>query len=295
MFRLLSLCLAFIIGYAACKQPNSRQHFSFNPEATVLYRVAVSRQTDQQWEYKGKLQHVTDLRQTVFNFQLLRKTDSAFLLKLQFVMFTVQNNMFKADTSDENPSPATVHNNPLLLYNYFLHFAKEQSITVWMDRKGRPVRVDGIAQLLDSIANRSHEPGFIVSRYLEDFISDAAIKDELNQLFCFIPDKPKSAGQSWVEDILLVAKAPVKWSTDFKMRYNKEDTTAIECHSYITARQGGDGRTYMKGKLAGSIVANYLTGIPYSWNAKSETITTTDSYDITTGQLLTATITAIKP
>jgi Family of unknown function (DUF6263) len=296
MFRLWSFVGLFIICYAGCKQPGGRQeNFNFNPKPDVLYKLSVKRINHQQRTYKDILQQVVDSSEIDYSFQLLHKTDSAFLLRLVFDNFRIHNNMFTVNTGIENINPEALKNNPLLLWNYLLHFAKGQSVTVWMNRKGRPIQVNGIERLVDSVTSLSENDKRTVRSYLKDYISKAAIMDELNQLFCFIPGRTKSVGQSWVENIMLVTKAPVKWSTDFTLQSVKNDTVIINCNSFISAKQGGEtGRTYMKGKLTGTIVADYSTGLPWCWNAKSETVSSTDIYDITSRQTLTATITTIR-
>ena len=295
MLRLQHLIIVIAIGYTSCKQlKNPGENFSFNPDPALLYRTDVLRQTESHWEYKGKMQHLADTSETMYSFQLLHKTDSLFLIKLNFENFiSSSSNHFSVNTKLPCPSLAEANAN-YLLYNYLLHFVKGRFVTVWLNTKGRPVGVNGIDRLVDSVAAISQIPAATVKRYLENYISEDVLKDELNRLFCFIPGKPKNAVQSWVENILLIAKAPVKWSTNFTLQSLKEDTAAIECNSFISARQGGGGRTYMKGKLTGNIIAGYSTGIPYKWNAAIETTTSTDTYVITTSQSITNTITPVK-
>jgi hypothetical protein len=295
MFRLQVICFVVLTGYTGCKQPNRQESLHFNPTPAVLYRITVSHQTDQQWVYQGKPYQAADSRQTSYGFQLLHKTDSLFLMKLVFDTFRAVARNYRINTNAQHVSLNETNTNPLLLYDYLLHFAKGQYVTVWMNEKGRPLQVSGIEKIIDSVAKISGVTGDITRKYLENFISDVVIKDELNQLFCFIPGKPKSPGQMWVENIVLVAKAPVKWSGSFTAQSIAGDTAVISCQSFISARQGGEtGRTYMKGKLTGNITVNYKTGMPYTWNAQSNTITNTDSYDISTSQVLTAGITTVR-
>ncbi|MEP6747184.1 MAG: DUF6263 family protein [Bacteroidota bacterium] len=280
----------------SCKQSNNKQpDLSFNPEPSVLYKLSVTRINNLQWIYQDKPQQAVDSSLINYTFQLIRTTDTAFLLKFTFGNFRKKTNQYKVDTETGIAAFTAVNTNPLLLYDYLLHFAKEQSVTVWMNTKGRSIQVNGVERLVDSIAKISGEPENITRQFLEDFISDDVIKDELNKIFCFIPGKPKNPRQSWVENIILMAKAPVKWSTSFTLDSMRNDTADISCNSFMSARQGGDGRTYMKGKLTGNIKASYTSGIPFSWIASSETTTTTDSYDIITRQFLKVSIVAEKP
>jgi Family of unknown function (DUF6263) len=296
IFRLQLCCLVVLSCCGGCKQTKSDQdNLSFNPQSGVLYKLSLTGINERQWTYNDKLQHTVDSSQINYHFQLLRKTDTLFLLKLTFQDFRIYQNMYAVNTSVENTTRAAIQTNPLLLWNYLLHFAKAKYVTVWMNKKGHVVQVNGIERLIDSISVLSGIENPTVNSYLRDFISEPAIKDELNRLFCFVPGKPKSSGQSWVETIVLVGKAPVKWSTDFTLQTVKNDTAVISCQSFISARQGGEtGRTYMKGNMAGSITACYSQGIPCGWNAQIETVTSTDNYDITTRQQFTATITVQK-
>jgi hypothetical protein len=176
------------------------------------------------------------------------------------------------------------------LWDYLFHLATGLSVQVWIDNHGLVRRVEGVDRIIDSLAKRYPGTRSIVRAYLEDYISSAAIKDELNPLFAFVPARTKLAGQSWVVDLMLMSKAPVQLSNIYTMEKLAGDTAFLSVSSIISARQGEQGRVYMKGRLSGNIVTSYSTGIPYQYQTTDETITTTDMNTITSRNIFTAVV-----
>lgn len=295
MARRMVWGILWLFIYTACRQPGKEKPMlQFNPDPTVLYKVNSSFATEQHWVYQDRPWQVADSVHLEYNILSLQQKDSLHLLQIQFINFFAHSTNLKVNTAAENITASEAHQNPLVLYDYLLHFVKGKTITVWIDNKGRPLEVRGTAAVMDSIATISGEPLQLVKQYLRDFIGDDAIKDELKQLFCFLPGRPKSPGQAWVENIVLTAKAPVKWSSNCVLQTLHGDTASISCNSFVSAKQGGDGRTYMKGNLTGNMFVDVNSGIPFSWNGESETVTATDSYDINRHQSIHIDISPVK-
>lgn len=261
-----------------CSQHADDHSFSFRPDTAKTYHVVKTIELAQNWNYDGKPQHVDHYTQTAFRLKVLDHKDSIYTVKLTFDRFVIKE--LKTDTGQPIPTEQDLQNDPRKLWDYLLHFTKGLSVNVWIDNHGQVRNVQGAANVLDSVATVSGKERSIVRAYLRDYISKEAIQDQLTELFCFAPAIPKTNGQSWITDMDYYTKAPVHSNNRYVLKSLQGDTAVMTVTSLIAARQGQNGKMYMKGKLTGDIGVRYSTGIPYSYMVSGEMVTTTDHYEI---------------
>ncbi|HEY4150758.1 MAG TPA: DUF6263 family protein [Chitinophagaceae bacterium] len=246
------LLLSCLIYFPACRQTDPA--FGFHPDSSKVYLITWAQVTD-----STRIENIT------MQLRLIQTMDSLYRLKLTFV-----------DFKKKAPTMSFVLNGKSIpdLWQYQLGFLKGLSLDVWMNKKGEVIKMGGFDALADSVAALSGEDRRELAYSLREDAGEEIMRDRLTRLFSFVPGRRKETGQNWVIDQMLLRGAPVMNSNMYKMVRLKDDTATITVSGFVSARQGEQGRTYMKGKLAGWLMAVYSTGIPCHYSAKTETVLT---------------------
>ncbi len=130
-------------------------------------------------------------------------------------------------------------------------------------------------ELTKYIAGTSNESENHVKAMVSDYLSANALKDLLNRSLSAVPGLKVKEGDKWIKNVTLITKAPVKHSNIYALEQYNADTAYITIQSLISAEQSEGGTVYMKGKGKGIAIINYSTGMPYLFETRSETETTT--------------------
>ena len=290
IMRQFLLLIAIVwVSMGGCKQPPANEPFSFRPDTTKVYHIVKTRVIREDNNYNNKITRDSSYTAMAFSLRVKRIEDSMCYLRLTFGDFEMSR--LHVDTRLPAPTVKQIQDDRMKWWDYLLHYVKGQSVNVWVDNHGAVKNVTGVDKVMDYLAKTTGEDRRTINYTLHDFIHADDIKDELNSLFAFIPGRIKLAGQSWVSDVEQVSRAPFKQSNVYVLERMNSDTAVLSVSSILSARQGEQGRVYMKGKLEGNILADYTTGIPYSYYATGESAITTDYYVINRKITESATVT----
>ena len=189
-----------------------------------------------------------------------------------------------------------IHNSFLKLQDYYRHLnyllglTKGLPVYIWMNKKGLVLSVEGFNEIADSVAVLSKENKKEIRYCLSDYIGEKTIKDNLNPLFSIVSNRAQKAGDSWVNNITLINKAPVKLSSMYTVKQIKNDSIWLVLSTIVSARAAEGANPFMEGRQTGEIVVAYSTGIPYFYHSSGETKSTTNLYEVFTTEVLSGTI-----
>ncbi len=124
----------------------------------------------------------------------------------------------------------------------------------------------------------------------EDYLGENSLRDYLNRLFSSVRVRAVMPGDIWSSTLILTAKAPIKMASTYTLEQQIADTAFINLTSIISARQAEGGEFYLEGKQDGEAVINYNTGVPYSYEANSQSNYKTPTYNTVTDEIFKATI-----
>ncbi|MBS1916829.1 MAG: hypothetical protein JST87_11170 [Bacteroidetes bacterium] len=294
------LLSAIALCILACHSSSSEKKFIFSPEQGKKYLVSVKKENKSSWFYQ-KPQQRSDSVQLDMQLELIQTKDSLYQLALTFINYQIKEQVFlthinaknntltivKADTVFSN---ATGKDDIMHLNYYLLKQTKGLSLKVWMSIKGEVIKVDGFDEIADSITRSSGYDRKDVGYILKEYVGEKTMTDYLNELFCIAPDYYEKAGDSWVKNITLISKAPVKLSSMYKLESIHGDSLFLSQDAAISGRAAENAEPFMLGSRRGKLVVDRKTGIPYSYDAVNDTKTKTSSYIIEETQHFSATV-----
>jgi hypothetical protein len=251
--------------------------------------MTLTKQETSSWKYENKNQVTSASEKISFSLKLVRTVDSLYQLKLTFddiritrpPMTMTLGGITKTYTLDSIPSKETMENNFYQFNYYLLGLTKGLSLYIWMNKSGEVVQVQGFDKLADSIAVLSGSNKKDVKYALTDDVGDKTISDYLNQLFSIAPNHKENAGDSWVRNIVLINKAPIKLSNMYLINKIDGDSLFVHVTSSISGWAGENATTpFMEGQGEGEIIISRSSGVTYSYQLNSAAKTKTDSYVI---------------
>ncbi len=261
--------------FQACRQRSLvNENFSFNPDSSRDYSITLTKQSGASSEKVN------------MNLKLLRSVDSLYLLKLTFggtrivrppVSIAIKG-ITKIYRLDILPSKQTSEDNTFQFIYYLRGLTKGQSLDIWINRKGSVLEVNGFEKLIDSVAVLSGSDKKEVRYLLKDEVGEKIFADNLNQLFSIAPNHKEALGDSWIRDITLTNKAPVKLSNMYAINKISGDSLFVKLSSSISGWASENATTpFMEGRGEGEIIVSKSTGVPYSYNFSTHTKTRIDS------------------
>jgi hypothetical protein len=285
--------------FQCCHQQNvSNDDFYFHPDSSRVYLMTLTKQETSSWQY-NKPQIQINSEKINFSLKLIRTVDSLYQLKLTFgdirithsPMMITLDGITKIYKLDSIPSKASIENNFYQFNYYLLGLTKGLSLSIWMNKKGEVIQVQGFDKLGDSIAVLSGGNKKDMKYALTDEVGDKIISDYLNQLFAIAPDHKENSGDSWVRNIVLNNKAPVKLSNMYLVNKIDGDSLFVHVTSSISGWAGANATTpFMEGQGEGEIIISRSSGVTYSYQLNSSTKTKTDSYVINRTEKFSAAI-----
>jgi uncharacterized protein DUF6263 len=285
--------------FQGCHRDPANDNFYFRPDSFKIYSITLNKQETSGWKYNNKDQVATTSEKINFSLKLICTVDSLYQLKLTFGDIRVTHRpmritigrITKTCALDSIPSTETIENNFYQFNYYLLGFTKGLSLYIWMNKKGEVVQVKGFDNLADSVAVLSGGNKKDVKYALTDDAGEKTISDYLNQLFSIAPDHKENAGDSWVRNIILNNKAPVKLNNMYSINKIDGDSLFVHVTSSISGWAGANAaRPFMEGQGEGEITISRLSGVTYSCGLNSMTNTKTDSYVINRTENFSATV-----
>jgi hypothetical protein len=108
----------------------------------------------------------------------------------------------------------------------------------------------------------------------------------LNQLFFFVPNREIAAGDNWVNNFVLINRAPIKYSNLVKAGQINGDSVTLYITSTISAKTGEGGTLYEQGNQTGTMVIRRSSGMVLKYAAESFTEYKTSKYTVAKKELL---------
>lgn len=273
--------------FQGCHQQNAiNDDLYFHPDPSKIYSVTLIKQEASSWKYNNTDHNDTTSKKINFSLKLVCAVDSLYQMKLTFESFIIKkppvimiiNGVKETFIQDTNVINKGVDLQP---NDYWLLLTKGLSLYIWMNKKGEVLQVQGFDKLADSVAVLSGSNKKDVKYALTDNVGDQIICDYLNQLFSIAPNHKENAGDSWVRNIILHNKAPVKLSNMYLINKIDGDSLFVHVTSSISGWAGANATTpFMEGHGEGEIIISRSSGVIYSYQLNSTTKTKTDSYVI---------------
>ena len=187
--------------------------------------------------------------------------------------------------------PVKLYNTPVkdkkfvgMTLNYFLEQQQimeslaGDSLVLLINRHGQLQMEDRLDDLIKHVSEKTRIDESHVKLVIRNFLSPSAMKDQLTELFFYLPVKHINQGDTWVSNTMLTALAPVKYSNMITVDTIENNIVSMNIRSRITA--GGEGNIYMDGTRKGSLKADLSSGFPLNASFIDETSTRTTAGEI---------------
>ncbi len=253
----LTLAAGLCILQVSCGG-NSRNEkkFHLQPVLNKTYKYSFYKTSVKRWQYDSIVYALYDTVKMQFSLKKINRPDSATLFSLTCYSFYWTSKVaYRRDS---------------------LHARR---LVVLMDLQGRCVSVSNPDSLAQDIEKDSATKPFL-SGVIPDYISENGIKDLLNGIFAATPNEEVGVTNTWVNDIAMLAKAPVYYSNLFVLTRLDKDTAHLDLQSMISSREPTPEEAYVKGKQNGKALFSYSTGMPFLFDSRSVIVTSTNYYDI---------------
>jgi hypothetical protein len=297
--RIFFPALIYMISF--CNSKNKSDTLSFNPEPGKVYQVSILRYSSSDYlRSNSKLSdHKLPADTLHFDGQLTRNNAKDSLVQMTFIITNLQ---LKTAPSSVVSKKNTGLPNYFDIRNKIFKLIAGTQILVTFNSKGGVEKVDGIEKAISGVYQKVKRDSAMASwaslinysdrSMFHDYLSEEGITDLFNMIFYVLPAREVQPGDSWGNDFIQTARAPVKYSNLFTWKSDNMDNGSIHMESVISATTGEGGKTYMKGKRLGEGNTNVNTGLPITYQSTNETVTTTDASQLSTTEKLTVTITS---
>ena len=152
------------------------------------------------------------------------------------------------------------------------------SILLIIDKSGQLIMEDGFEELVQSVSKETTIDPVEVRRAVKDYIGAAAMRDFLRQLFFYLPAKEIKAKDTWVDNSIFTALAPVKHSNLITVDTIVNDKVFLKITAQLSA--GGEGNQYLKGTKSGSVTVDLNSGFPLEMQLNEQSTTTTTGGEV---------------
>lgn len=265
-----------LILFACCQSVEKDKNtiLAFNPPLDSLYHLIAT--TVESGEWLGR----TNSNSHTINFSVacIKKDDSISTIRLVFEKINLASGNIK-------PAAEKITSNPMMA-DYFrfrdslLRMAEGQSLLITCDQKGQVLKVDGFDRIIDRITDSIKEERRTINGILREVIGSKRITDIVRQSLFFLSGRNIKSGDSWVSNITLITKAPVKYSNMIIVKEIKGDSVFLDIKTVVSAKTGEEGVVYALGDQEGYVIVSLATGIPYMLSLNETTVTKTDHYEI---------------
>lgn len=147
-------------------------------------------------------------------------------------------------------------------------------LRVWMKPDGEVLKIEGVDAMLDNMIKSMELPESpdrdnIISNLKQQFGEDA-MRQQLEQITGFYPDRPVTVGDSWKSTVNMSSGFPMRIISTYTLKSMDQGVAIIEASSQITSdtstnkiAMGPLTMAYdIKGGQAGTIRADEDTGLP---------------------------------
>lgn len=272
---IISYIILILFSCSPAAEKDENRMLVFNPQLDSLYHLTATTIVSGEWN-----SHTNSNSETLdFSLACIKKADSISTIRLVFEKINLASGNIKAVTEK-------IAGNPMMA-DYFrfrdslLLLAEGQSLLVTCDQKGEVLKVDGFDQIVDRITESIKQDRRTINSILRETIGSKQTTDLIRQSLFFLSGRNIKAGDNWVSNITLIAKAPVKYSNMIIVKEIKGDSVFLDVKTVVSAKTGEEGVVYAQGKQEGSVIVSLTTGIPYMISLNGTTVTKTDHYEIT--------------
>lgn len=147
-------------------------------------------------------------------------------------------------------------------------------INVRLNPAGKVTRMDGVEAMLDKMIKAMDIPDSvqkqgIIADLRKQWGADA-MKQSVEQIASFYPDKPVSIGDAWMSTVELSSGVPMRIVSEYTLKSRDNGRDSIDVSSQITSdstssivSMGSLKMAYnIKGTQTGAIIADEATGLP---------------------------------
>jgi hypothetical protein len=274
-FVTLSLILILAIACRS-KRGNNDQVLDLNPVMDSAYHIStvITESSSMNNMVSGTSLSVH------FSLECTDIEDSLITFKLIFEKIAENRSLVKdsAGAKQQVDSPVMAMNTAL--QDSLFKRALGQSLTITCNTRGELTDVKGFDELVDHVTSLSREDRLTINVILRERIGSKMITDLMSQSFCYLHNGPVSKASSWVNNITLIARAPVKYSNMVTVNRISGDSVFLDIQSMMSAKTGEEGALYNQGERKGSVIASLSTGMPFKIDLNESSLYKTDTYDV---------------
>lgn len=223
---LFGIVFITVIG---CK--SKEKTFKVNPPPDKIYRYSIIKSLSNEWTYKNAFHKIEDTIKLNIGLQSIKTEGDSINFKLIFDSVKILLHPVKATfINPTNNSKIVSYSSPIVL-DSLCNYLKGLSVLVTITADLNVLEVNGIDDIINKISNGTKGDSFIIKRMLSDYVSVEAIKDLLNRILSIPQDKKVTVLDSWVKNIILITKAPVKLSNIYTVSERIADSAFINIQS----------------------------------------------------------------
>lgn len=263
--------ITFAIVFTGCKNIAEDQNaLAFRPLLNKPYQFSVLKSATITWTYQDSLHKRRDTTIVIFTLKNITASDSSYSCTLHFDQYIVKMPPVEVTLLNVDLSKPFFVDHTFSLFDSIGYYAKGLLLRIEMSKKGIVEKVDSLPEMLAAIAAKSHRDYGSVKSLLQDHLSVNGITDLLNRTFSAPPNKTIAAGFRWSNTTTLITKAPVDIRTFYIPAQTNGDSLSINTSLLINS---GDSNDVLKGTGKGFVILSHQSGMPYSAESNSQTVT----------------------
>ena len=261
--------------------------FKVNPLPDKIYHYSINRSLSNEWTHENAFHKIEDTIKLNIGLQSIKNEGDSINFKLIFNSVKLLLHPVKATfINPTNNSKIVSYRSPVIL-DSLCNYLKGLSVFVTITTDGNVLKVNAIDDIMNKISNVTKEDFYIIKRMLSDYVSVEAIKDLLNRILSIPQNKKVKVLDSWVKNIILITKAPIKLSNIYTLSERIADSAFINIQSIASTSTDKGGNIYLQGKQDGKAILSLSSGMPYKYETLLQTTTKTNYYDVVYNEHLT--------
>jgi hypothetical protein len=147
------------------------------------------------------------------------------------------------------------------------------SLLLIINKYGQLIMEDGYEELVQNVSKETDIEQVEVRPTVKDYLSASAMRDVLRQLFFYLPAKLIKTKDTWVENTVFTAMAPVKHSNLIAVDTIIDNKVFLKISAQLSA--GEEGARYLTGSKSGFVTADLYSGFPFEMQLEEQSTTVT--------------------
>lgn len=159
-----------------------------------------------------------------------------------------------------------------------------QSLVITCTDEGKVLSVTGFDEMAQKVSSGFKDDTRTITALIRNEVGPRNITDVLHQSLFYMRNQKIDTGSSWVNNIVLTARAPVKYSNMIEVKRIVGDSVYLDVKAMMSAKTGEEGVVYDEGEQTGTVLTSLSTGMPIQMFLSETSTYKTDTYSLEKGK-----------